>query len=102
MRLALLLSLLLLTGCATEDPGVAAARMEAQDDASCRNLSVGKGAEAYPQCRQNLIGYRQQAQAQARADSAARSQAIAKFGEVLSATGDAMRASSPSRRMDDD
>ena len=57
MRVALM-SLLLLTGCVTEDAGVTAARMEAQDDASCLKLSVGKSADAYRQCRQNLIGYR--------------------------------------------
>jgi hypothetical protein len=54
MRLALMSLLLLLAGCVTEDAG---ARMEAQDDASCRNLSVGKSETTYLQCRQNLIGY---------------------------------------------
>lgn len=35
---------LLLAGCmAQEDAGVRAAKMEAQDDASCRQLSTGKG-----------------------------------------------------------
>jgi hypothetical protein len=87
MRIAVLL-LLLLAGCVTEDAGVAAARMEAQDDASCRSLSVGKGESAYQQCRQNLIGYRQQAQS----DNAARAQALANFGQALSNAGDAMRS----------
>lgn len=56
---------LMLAGCVTqEDAGVRAAKMEAQDDASCRQLSAGKGADAYTQCRRNLIGYRQQAVAE--------------------------------------
>jgi hypothetical protein len=94
MRLALMSLLLLLAGCVTEDVGVTAARMEAQDDASCQNLSVGKGEAAYRQCRQNLMGYRQQAQAQAQADNAARRQALANFGDALSAAGGAMRSNS--------
>jgi hypothetical protein len=58
----LLCGLVVLTGCVgSEDSGVRAARMEQQDDASCRQLSVGKGAQAYQQCRQNLFSYRQQA-----------------------------------------
>ena len=97
MRLALML-LLLLTGCVTEDAGVVAARMEAQDDASCRNLLAGKGADTYQQCRQNLIGYRQQVQA----DRAARARALANFGHALSAAGDAMRAASPSQNNNND
>jgi hypothetical protein len=72
MRIAAVMGLLLLAGCVTEDPGVAAAR-EAQDDASCRTLSAGKGESAYQQCRQNVIGYRQQVRAEnARLQSAAR------------------------------
>jgi hypothetical protein len=51
-----------LTGCITEDSGAVAARMEAQDDTSCRQLAVGKGDAGYAQCRQNLMAYRQQAQ----------------------------------------
>jgi hypothetical protein len=91
MRIALLsLLLLLLAGCVTEDAGVAAARMEAQDDASCQKLSSGKGAGAYQQCRQNLIGYRQQAQA----DNAARAQALANFGDALSSAGAALHSRS--------
>ena len=102
MRIALLaLPLLLLTACVTEDPGVAAARMEAQDDAACVKLSAGKSADAYQQCRQNLIGYRQQAQAQAEAENARRRQALATFGAALSATGAAMSAASPSRNNND-
>ena len=91
MRIALLSLLLLLAGCA-EDPGIVAARMEAQDDASCQKLSAGKGADAYRQCRQNLLGYRQQAQA----DNAARRQALANFGDALSGAGAAMRTHGPS------
>jgi len=77
MRALLILPVLLLAGCMTqEDAGVRAAKMEAQDDASCRQLSEGKGADAYTQCRKNLLYYRQQAQIeeqqrQARADAAA-------------------------------
>jgi len=63
MRLVVLAAMLMtLCGCVTnEDAGVRAAKMEAQDDASCRQLSTGKGAEAYTQCRKNLLYYRQQA-----------------------------------------
>jgi hypothetical protein len=57
--------LVLLSGCVgSEDSGIRAAKMEAQDDASCRQLSAGKGADAYTQCRRNLIYYRQQANAE--------------------------------------
>jgi len=63
-RIVVVMGLLVLAACVTEDPGVAAARREAQDDASCRTLSAGKGESAYQQCRQNLIGYRQQARAE--------------------------------------
>lgn len=52
----------MLAGCVTqEDAGVRAAKMEAQDDASCRQMSQGKGAEAYQECRKHLLNYRQQA-----------------------------------------
>lgn len=62
MRLVVLAGLIMLCGCvANEDAGVRAAKMEAQDDASCRQLSAGKGTEAYTQCRKNLLYYRQQA-----------------------------------------
>ncbi|MET4312847.1 hypothetical protein [Bradyrhizobium sp. RT4b] len=62
MRLVVLAGLMMLCGCvANEDAGVRAAKMEAQDDASCRQLSAGKGADAYMQCRKNLLYYRQQA-----------------------------------------
>lgn len=55
MKWAVLGVSLALAGCMqTQDPGVQAARMEAQDDATC------KGRQDYQQCRQNLIGYRQQ------------------------------------------
>jgi hypothetical protein len=96
MRLALIPLLLLLAGCVTEDPGAAAARMEAQDDASCQRLAAGKGAGAYQQCRQNLIGYRQQA----RADNAERARALSEFGEALQGAGAAMRSISHSRDND--
>lgn len=62
MRALTIVLSLMLTGCITqEDAGVRAAKMEAQDDASCRQLSNGKGADAYTQCRKNLLYYRQQA-----------------------------------------
>ena len=100
MRRALMF-LLLLTSCVTEDAGVAAARMEAQDDASCRSLVAGKGADTYQQCRQNLIGYRQQAAADQAARTQARALALQQFGEAMQATGDAMRSASPSRNNND-
>ncbi|MGY4500405.1 hypothetical protein ACVWYH_004336 [Bradyrhizobium sp. GM24.11] len=63
MRIVVLaVGLVVLSGCvSTEDAGVRAAKMEAQDDISCRQLSAGKGADAYTQCRKNLLYYRQQA-----------------------------------------
>ncbi|MET4390860.1 hypothetical protein ABIB73_006646 [Bradyrhizobium sp. F1.4.3] len=62
MRGLVIVLALMLVGCVTqEDAGVRAAKMEAQDDASCRQLSTGKGADAYTQCRKNLLYYRQQA-----------------------------------------
>jgi len=65
MRGLVIVLALTLAGCVTqEDAGVRAAKMEAQDDASCRQLSAGRGADAYTQCRRNLIGYRQQAVAE--------------------------------------
>lgn len=69
MKRYVLLSVLLLAGCqTTEDTGVAAARMERQDDMAC------KGRPDYQQCRRNLMAYRQQAvveeqQRQARSDA---------------------------------
>lgn len=82
---------LMLAGCmAQEDAGVRAAKMEAQDDASCKQLSTGKGADAYTQCRKNLLYYRQQAmveeqQRQARNDAAADSLAAA--GRAMQSIG---------------
>lgn len=63
MRLVFMAAgLMALCGCvSSEDAGIRAAKMEAQDDASCRQLSAGKGADAYTQCRKNLLYYRQQA-----------------------------------------
>jgi hypothetical protein len=46
---------LALAGCQTEDTGARAAKMEMQDDATC------KGRPDYQQCRKNLFAYRQQA-----------------------------------------
>jgi hypothetical protein len=63
--LVLAVGLVALSGCvASEDAGVRAAKMEAQDDTSCRQLTTGKSADAYTQCRRNLIYYRQQANAE--------------------------------------
>jgi hypothetical protein len=58
---AILLALMV-AGCQHEDAGVRAAKMEAQDDATCQQRSAGKGADAYQECRKNLMYYRQQAQ----------------------------------------
>jgi hypothetical protein len=53
MRRLVVLLALMLGGCmANED--LIAAKMEAQDDASCRKLSAGKSSDAYTQCRKNL------------------------------------------------
>jgi hypothetical protein len=86
MRLKLLaIALLALTGCQhQEDTGVAAARMEMQDDATCR------GKPNYNQCRANLMSYRQQAvveeqQRQARSD--AQSAALIAAGQSLQNIG---------------
>lgn len=80
---------LMLAGCmAQEDAGVRAAKMEAQDDASCRNLSAGKGPEAYTQCRKNLLYYRQQALVQEQQEQARRDAAA----DALIAAGKAMQS----------
>ena len=91
-KLAILGMALALSGCA-----VSAEKLMAQDEAFCANVLSDKAV--YLQCRQNLQAKHE---AQAASDSLARQQALYKFGEVLSATGDAMRASSPSRRVDED
>jgi hypothetical protein len=59
MRLVLL-SLLLLTGCASENSGVAAVRLGAQDEGSCKHMTVGEGERAYQQCVQKAMEYRQE------------------------------------------
>ena len=87
------LVLVMLTGlslaaCRGEDSGVVAAKMEAQDDASCRTLSAGKGAAAYQQCRANLMGYRQQAMAEKQAHNAE----MDRRAEGLQAAGAALQA----------
>lgn len=91
MRPTYLLLALALAGCQTEDAGVAAARMEQQDDAACVKLSAGKGAGAYQQCRRNLIGYRQQATAEQQAAAARRDAAA----DSLAAAGRAMEGLGP-------
>jgi hypothetical protein len=84
----LVVCLVTLSGCMErEDAGVRAAKMEAQDDASCRQLSSGKGADAYQQCRRNLVYYRQQAQLED-AQQEARVQAAA---EGLRAAGQSLQ-----------
>jgi hypothetical protein len=93
MRIVGVMALLLLGGCVSEDTGVVAARMEAQDDASCRSLSAGKGEGAYQQCRQNLIGYRREANA----ESAERRERWHRAGEALRSAGAALQDSAPSR-----
>jgi hypothetical protein len=55
---------LTLVGCQHEDAGVRAAKMEQQDDATCQQQATGKGADAYQQCRKNLMFYRQQVAAE--------------------------------------
>jgi hypothetical protein len=89
MRLLLcVLILTAVTGCVSEDSGVVAARMEAQDDASCRQLATGKGEAGYAQCRQNLMAYRQQAQIE-RAQSEERAERI---GRALQNAGAALQS----------
>jgi hypothetical protein len=75
MRLALF-SLLLLTGCASENfgggsdkSGTAPVQLGAQDEAHCRHMTVGQGEGAYQQCVQNALEVRQQ---EAKAAKAAR------------------------------
>jgi hypothetical protein len=56
--------LVVLLGCSHRPTeGELAARMETQDDSACRKLVADQGRtndpNAYPQCRQNLIAYRQ-------------------------------------------
>lgn len=87
---ACLLSLLVLCACNSESPGVVAARMEAQDDASCRSLVAQRGTardpQAYPQCRQNLVSYRQLAMQEQAQQEASRQNA----GDALIAAGRAL------------
>ena len=91
-RLFVLLCLLPLTACITarEDPGVVAAKLEAQDDASCRKLMVDRRTptdpQAYGQCRQNLLVYRQEAAAQEARQDAQRD----RFGAALQEAGAAL------------
>lgn len=52
---------LMMAGClAQEETGAGAAKTEAREDTTCRQLSAGLGAEAYSRCRKNLLHYRQQ------------------------------------------
>jgi uncharacterized lipoprotein YajG len=91
-KLVMLAAALVLSGCAASPQ-----KLAAQDEAFCSNMLSDKAV--YLQCRQHQQDKHEQ---QAAADSVARSQALYNLGEVLSATGDAMRASSPSHHGDDD
>lgn len=67
MKPLILVALVLsLAGCvARDDAGVRAAKLEAQDDATC------KGRADYATCRQSLLAYRQQIAMDDRARAAA-------------------------------
>ena len=91
MRLLGYAALLALTlgGCVThEDAGVAAARMERQDDATCQQQTTGKGTETYQDCRRSLMAYRQQTLVQQQQEQARRD-AVA---DSLAAAGRAMQS----------
>ena len=86
MKWAVLGISLALAGCMqTQDPGVQAARMEAQDHATCQ------GRSDYQQCRQNLMGYRQQALA----EEGMKQQRRRDVGAAFQAAGAAMQANEP-------
>lgn len=72
---------IMLAGCQTEDAGVRAARMEAQDDAAC------KTRQDYQLCRNNLMVYRRQAMLE---DEQQRAR-VKQFGQALQETGRAMQ-----------
>jgi hypothetical protein len=90
-KLVMLATALVLSGCAASPQ-----KLAAQDEAFCSNLLCDKAL--YLQCRQHQQDRREQ---QAAADSAARSQALYRFGEALSATGDAMRTTRQEQDYDD-
>lgn len=88
MKFVVLLGALTLAGCvASEDTGVQAAKMMQQDDATCRSMTAGKGEKAYQDCRQNLLGYRQQAMAEQREKQAR----LDRIGDGLAEAGRAMQ-----------
>lgn len=67
MRVALF-SLLLLTGCASENFAAADGQLGPQDETTCRHLTLGEIETAYQQCRQKALETRQEeARAQAKA-----------------------------------
>src|SRR5262245_30409442 len=78
MRYAAVLVCVVLGACASgPSEGERAAAMEVQDDAACRKLVADQGKanqpNAYQQCRQNLVMYRQmdaQRRAQEQAEAA--------------------------------
>jgi hypothetical protein len=72
---------LMLGACQTEDTGVRAARMEAQDDTAC------KARQDYQQCRSNIMVYRREA---LREEAQRRIQAR-QFGEGLQDVGRALQ-----------
>ena len=79
--------LVVLAGCAREDSGAAAARMEMQDDAACRQITAGKGETSYTQCRRNIFAYRQQAQV----EEAQQHERLRDFGDSLQQAGAALQ-----------
>lgn len=76
----------MLSGCARESVAERAAKMEMDDDASCQRLSASKGAQAYNQCRANLLVYRREV-AEEDAAHQRRAQAI---GDGLKGAGAAL------------
>jgi len=67
MRIALF-SLLLLTGCASENLPSADSQIGPQDEVACRHLTLGDIETAYQQCRQRALeSRREEAQALAKA-----------------------------------
>jgi hypothetical protein len=67
MRVALF-SLLLLTGCASENFAIADGQVGPQDEVECRHLTFGEIEAAYQQCRQKAVeSRREEAKAQAKA-----------------------------------
>src|SRR6266403_2871363 len=67
MRVALF-SLLLLTGCASENFPIADGQLGPQDETACRHLTIGEIETAYQQCRQRALeSRREEGKAEAKA-----------------------------------